>query len=119
MGQLNDWGMIGAQGFYNQGLQNQMGAQNAFHQQASLGNYASSYNQYFNTIAQQQQSSPGGLAQTITSLFQNVEPAPELTPAQKKLRKKYKEGSQLKTFIERLRYEIDSWHGDILCTEGS
>ena len=102
-----DWGFMGAQGYY-QGIANQQA------QQASLQNYGNHFQNVsgglagmaiggtslLNQLGMQAYYAPSGEV-TVQSLFAK---APEVKKKAKRL-------------IERLRAEIEEWHGDILMRE--
>lgn len=104
-------------------------------QSASLNAMNQCLNKYQNQAASQYQNimNPyhSSIGITTTTLADYVdamrvavgvraEPQPQfdpidmLTPKQRYLRKKYPAMKKLKGILERLRYEIDEWHGDVL-----
>jgi hypothetical protein len=86
--------------------------------QNSLANAAASNQmaQYYGNLSTSTDSAIVSFSD-YTKMLRNEpmdDPVDMLTPAKRKLRKKYSDATPLKGFLDRLRFEIDSWHGDAL-----
>lgn len=107
LGHPDGWGYMGLNGYYNQ-APNQQQLQNSAYQNA-IGNLSGPY--YNGGLAQQSMMNPYLQAQNVVvssstdigsigSLFQNYVPP--------------KVKAKAKRLIDRLRSEIEEWHGDVL-----
>jgi hypothetical protein len=103
----SEWGYVGVQGYY-QGMANHQNAlQNASSNLGLSGllGGANMVNQYAQQMQAQYYPYPQAVVSsaTIESLFGGVAQAP------------IKVKARAKRLIDRLRAEIEEWHGDVLC----